>query len=107
MTAESIMQEIRQALNGRPGQALILGVCKTIASRCRLEPWQVRLAALIVGLVWTFPVLAAYVILGFVLPETEQRSRDFFRGLGIMAKEAAGNLTSALGNLFGAGRRSY
>jgi len=105
MTAESIFQEIRQALNGRPGQALVLGVCKAIASRCKLEAWQVRLVALVLGLVWTFPVFAAYVILGFVLPETEQRSRDFFRGLGIMARETAGSLTSSLGNLIGARRR--
>lgn len=105
MTAESIFQEIRQALSGRPGQALVLGVCKTIAERFKLEAWQVRLATLILGLVWFFPVTAAYVILGFVMPETERRSRDFFRGAGILLKESAERITSTLGNLFGGSSR--
>jgi phage shock protein PspC (stress-responsive transcriptional regulator) len=106
MTAESIFHEIRQALGGRPGQAIVLGVCQALAVRFRQEPWHVRLATLVLGLVWTWPVLAAYIILGFVLPETERRSRDFFTGAGIMAREFAQRFFAALGGLFGGRIRS-
>lgn len=102
MNAESIFQEMRQALTGRPGQAIVLGVCQALALRFKRQAWHVRLATLILGLFWTLPILAAYIILGFVLPETERRSRDFFTGAGIMAREFAQRIFAALGGLFGA-----
>jgi phage shock protein PspC (stress-responsive transcriptional regulator) len=106
MTAESIFQEIKQALNGRPGQAIVLGVCQAIAVRTGKEVWIVRLGAILLCLFWTLPALAAYIVLGFLLPETETRTRDFFTGLGIMARETAEKATAALGRAFGSGAGS-
>ncbi|MGH8035509.1 MAG: PspC domain-containing protein [Lysobacterales bacterium] len=104
MKRDSIFEEIRQALSGRPGQALVFGVCQALATRFGRQAWQVRLATLILALVWTTPILAVYVILGFLMPETENRSRDFFTGAGIMAREFAGRIAGSLGNLFGSRR---
>jgi len=101
MTAECIFQEIKQALNGRPGQPIVLGVCKTLAARIDKQVWCVRLAMIVLALFWALPVLAAYVVLGFVLPETEHRARGFFTGLGIMARETAEKIFASLGHLFG------
>ena len=110
MTSESIIQEIKLALNGRPGQALVLGVCRALAVRMRQEVWLVRLVTIVLGMFWTLPVLSAYIVLGFMLHETEQRTRGFFTGLGILARETAARWFAALGGLFGssatAGRRS-
>ena len=33
MTAESVFEQIRESLNGRPGQPIVLGVCKSLAER--------------------------------------------------------------------------
>ena len=101
MTAEGIFQEIRQALSGRPGQAIVLGVCQALAARFQQETWHVRLAFLVVGLFWALPVLAIYILLGFVLPESANRSRRFFAGLFIMASEAAEKICAGLGGIFG------
>jgi phage shock protein PspC (stress-responsive transcriptional regulator) len=106
MSAECIIQEIRQALEGRPGQAIVLGVCQAFANRTHKPAWLLRLGAILLCLLWTLPALAAYVALGFLLPETEQRTRGFFRGLGIVAREMAEKATSALGRLFGSGADS-
>ena len=100
MTANGILQEIREALNGRPGQPIVLGVCRTLANRFHLEVWKVRLAAIVLGLVWSLPVLLAYVVAGIALTETERRTRDFFSGLAVVLREAAGRATAALGRLF-------
>jgi len=106
MTAESIIQEIKQALNGRPGQPIVLGVCRALSVRFRQEAWIVRLAFIIVGLFWALPALAAYIVLGFMLPETERRTGDFFSGLGILIRETLDKAFTALGGLFGSsGRR--
>jgi phage shock protein PspC (stress-responsive transcriptional regulator) len=101
MTAETICQDIKQALSGRPGQAIVLGVCQALATRYNKEAWCVRLAAIILGMCWTLPVLAAYVLLGLLLPETEKRTRGFFTGLGILARETAQKARAALGRVFG------
>ena len=106
MTAESIFQEIKQALNGRPGQPIVLGVCKTLAARIGQEVWCVRLAVIVLGVFWTLPIVAAYVVLGFVLPETEDRARGFFTGLGITARETAEKVFASLGRIFSPGCES-
>ena len=79
MTAESIFQEIKEALSGRPGQAIVLGVCQALATRFRQEVWLVRLVTIVFAIVWTFPIMAIYILLGFFLPETEDRSRHCAR----------------------------
>ncbi|MEJ8569183.1 PspC domain-containing protein [Elongatibacter sediminis] len=101
MTANCILQEIREALEGRPGQPLVLGVCQTLAERWGHEAWRIRLAVLIGCLIWTLPTLAAYVIAGFALSKTERRTRDFFSGLAVLARETTRKVTDALGRLFG------
>lgn len=106
MTANGIMQEIKEALNGRPGQPIVLGVCNTLSARMGREPWCVRLAAIVLGVFWTIPALAAYIILGFTLTETEHRTRGFFSGLGVLARETAEKAFEALGRIFGPDRPS-
>ncbi len=100
MTASSIMQEIREALEGRPDQPLVLGVCRTLAGHIGRETWTVRLAVLVLGLIWTLPVIAAYVVAGFLMSETEQRTRDFFSGLAILMREWVDKASAALGRMF-------
>ena len=101
MTAETIIEEIKEALNGRPGQPIVLGVCQTLSTRFNRKVWIVRLATVLLGMFWTLPILAAYVILGLVLPETVNRSRGFFTGLGILARETAEKVLASLGRAFG------
>jgi len=113
MTSECIFSEIKQVLNGRPGQAMVLGVCRTLAVRINAKVWLVRLAAIVLGVFWTLPILVAYVLAGCILPETEDRTRSFFAGLGIMARETAEKILASLGRVFasaaetGSRRRSY
>jgi len=106
MTAECIIQEIKQALNGRPGQPIVLGVCRTVAAKINKEVWCVRLAVIVLGLFWALPIVAAYVVLGFVLPDTEDRTRGFFTGLGITARETAERIFATLGQIFDSDDRS-
>jgi phage shock protein PspC (stress-responsive transcriptional regulator) len=101
MTADSIILEIKQALAGRPGQPMVLGVCQAFASRYQQQTWGVRLAAIIFGVIWTLPTLAAYILLGFLLSETENRTRGFFSGLGVVIREACEKVFGALGRVFG------
>jgi len=87
MSAENVINEIRESLNGRPGQPIVFGVCKAMADRFGKEPWAFRLAAIVVALFWPLPVLAAYIIAGLVLKETEVRTRRFFSGLAVVIRE--------------------
>lgn len=89
MSTENLLESIKENLSGRPGQPMVLGVCNALATRFNQEVWLVRLVAIVFGVVWTLAVLAAYVILGLVLPETEARTRGVFVGLGIAARETA------------------
>lgn len=101
MTADSIILEIKQALAGRPGQPMVLGVCQAFAVRYKQEAWGVRLATLIVGAIWTLPTLAAYILLGFLLSETENRTRGFFSGLGVVLRESSEKVFGSLGRACG------
>ena len=87
MSSESVINEIRESLNGRPGQPIVFGVCKSLADRFGKEPWIFRLAAIVLLLFWTLPALAAYLIAGLVMRETEDRTRRFFSGLAIIVRE--------------------
>ena len=89
MSAENVLDEIRQALQGRPGQALVLGVCESLAKRMGQETWVVRAVTIVMGVLWTIPVLVAYIVLGFALKDTENRTRRFFSGLGVVIRETA------------------
>jgi phage shock protein PspC (stress-responsive transcriptional regulator) len=105
MTADSIVQEIKQALAGRPGKPMVLGVCQAIATRYKQQVWGVRLGTIIAGAIWTLPTLAAYILLGFLLSETETRTRGFFTGLGVVAREASEKVFGSLGRFFDSDRR--
>jgi phage shock protein PspC (stress-responsive transcriptional regulator) len=110
MSAESVFDEIREALNGRPGQPIVLGVCRALAQRFEKEPWTFRLAAIVMGVFWTIPTLLVYVILGFALKETEARTRGFFAGLCVIARETTEKLLDGLRGIFGQashGRNGY
>lgn len=87
MSEESVINEIRESLNGRPGQPMVFGVCNALAERLGAEPWTVRLAAIVVTLFWSLPTLAAYVIAGLIMKETEVRTRTFFSGLAVVIRE--------------------
>ena len=99
MTAESVFDQIREALNGRPGQPIVLGVCKALAERYQKEVWIFRLAAIVLTLFWTIPALAVYIILGFVLSETEERTRKFFSGLAVVIREGVQKFAESLRDL--------
>jgi phage shock protein PspC (stress-responsive transcriptional regulator) len=101
MSTENVIHEIRQSLNGRPGQPMVFGVCKALADRCGTEPWIPRLAAIVLALFWALPALAAYIVAGLVMPETAERTRRFFSGLAIIIRE---RVDQAAVSLRGSGR---
>lgn len=100
MSTDRIMQEIREALEGRPGQPIVLGVCKAIAQKMGWETWCVRLATIVSALFFAGITLVAYVIAGLVLKETEVRTRGFFAGLTIIAREWFEKITGSLSRAF-------
>jgi phage shock protein PspC (stress-responsive transcriptional regulator) len=87
MQNDQTCENIKKALNGRPGQPIVFGVCKALAARFECETWVTRLIAIIVGVFWTIPALITYILLGLFLKETEDRTRGFFSGLGVMFRE--------------------
>ena len=89
MSSENVINEIRESLNGRPGQPIVFGVCKALSDRFGTEPWIMRLAAIVLALFWALPALAAYIVAGLVMPETEVRTRRFFSGLAVIVREWA------------------
>jgi len=99
MTAESVFDQVRESLNGRPGQPIVLGVCNALAERFEKEVWIFRLAAIVLTLFWTVPAAAIYIILGFVLSETEERTRKFFSGLAVVIREGVQKLAESLRDL--------
>jgi len=101
MSANCVIGEIRDSLNGRPGQPIVFGVCKALADKFNKEPWVFRLAALVLTLFWTLPAVAAYIILGFALNDTEDRTRRFFSGLAIIIREGVDKLSESLRDMFG------
>jgi phage shock protein PspC (stress-responsive transcriptional regulator) len=87
MSSENVINEIRESLNGRPGQPIVFGVCNALAKRFDREPWTFRLAAILLALFWPLAGLAAYVVAGLVMAETEVRTRTFFSGLTVIVRE--------------------
>jgi phage shock protein PspC (stress-responsive transcriptional regulator) len=102
MEHHNLFESIKRNLNGRPGQPIVLGVCKALARRCGHEVWVFRAAAIVLGVFFTFATLAAYVLLGLFMPETEERTKGVFRGLGIWLQEMVDRL-AALGREFFSG----
>lgn len=107
MSTDSIIEEIREALQGRPGQPIVLGVCNAIANRMGWETWCVRLAVIVSLLVFTGFSLVAYVIAGLLLKETEARTRGFFAGLVIIAREWMEKISNTFNRTFSSDRSDY
>lgn len=101
MTAENVLNEIRETLNGRPGQPIVFGVCGTLAEKLGQEPWLVRAATILLGLFFTFFTVAAYIVLGFAMKETERRTGRFFSGLAVLIREWVEKLADSLRSIFG------
>lgn len=87
MASDNLFENIKENLNGQPGQPIILGVCSALAKRFDQEPWVFRAAAILLGVFYTGFALVSYVILGLVLNETEARTRGVFQGLFISLRE--------------------
>lgn len=100
MTSDCVLDQIRESLNGRPGQPIVFGVCKSLAERFEKEPWIFRLIAIVLTLFWTVPALAVYIVLGFVLSETESRTRQFFSGLTVIIRENLEKLGGSVRDIF-------
>jgi phage shock protein PspC (stress-responsive transcriptional regulator) len=79
--------QIRENLNGRDGQPIVFGVCVTLAKRLHVETWITRAVTILAALFFTFATAALYVLLGFLLSETNERTSGFFRGLKIWLQE--------------------
>ena len=87
MREETFFDSIKRNLNGEPGQPIVLGVCKTLAARFNQEVWLIRLAAIILGVFYSFITLVVYILLGLFMEETSHRTKSLFEGLGIWFRE--------------------
>jgi phage shock protein PspC (stress-responsive transcriptional regulator) len=99
MQENTFFESIKRNLNGEPGQPIVLGVCKTLAARFGQEVWLIRLAAIVLGVFYTFIALVAYILLGLFMAETADRTKSLFEGLGIWFRE----LTNKVAALFTSG----
>jgi phage shock protein PspC (stress-responsive transcriptional regulator) len=100
MSSEGLFESIKENLNGRPGQPIVLGVCKSLATRFDKEVWIFRAAAIFFGVFWTIPTLIAYVLAGWFMPETEERTRGVFRGLFLWLNECCEKAIDAIRGVF-------
>ena len=97
MQDETFFDSIKRNLNGEPGQPIVLGVCKTLAARFGQEVWLIRLAAIVLGVFYSFITLVVYIMLGLFMQETSDRTKSLFEGLGIWFQE----ITETIGKRFG------
>lgn len=108
MSSENVIKELRESLNGRPGQPIVFGVCQALSTRFDQEPWVFRAVAIALLLLWTLPALAAYIVAGLVMAETENRTRRFFSGLGVIIREKLDQAAECLrGSCSNEGRRYH
>ena len=101
MQDETFFDSIKRNLNGEPGQPIVLGVCNTLAARLGQEVWLIRLAAIVLGVFYSFTTLAVYVALGLFLEETSHRTKSLFEGLGIWFRELTEKVADLFGDIFG------
>ena len=87
MQDETFFDSLKKNLNGEPGQPIVLGVCKTLAARFNQEVWLIRLAAIVLGVFYSFITLVIYILLGLFMEETSHRSKSLFEGIGIWFRE--------------------
>jgi len=101
MQDNTFFDSMKRNLNGEPGQPIVLGVCKTLAARFNQEVWLIRLAAIVLGVFYSFITLVVYVLLGLFMEETAQRTRSLFEGLGIWFREFTEKVGRQFGSTFG------
>jgi len=106
MQDETFFDSMKRNLNGEPGQPIVLGVCKTLAARFNQEVWLIRLAAIVLGVFYSFITLAVYILLGLFMRETSQRTRSLFEGLGIWFREFTEKVGNRFGDLFERGHQT-
>ena len=106
MEENTFFYSIKENLNGEPGQPIVLGVCKTIAARFNQEVWLVRLAAIVLGVIYSFVALVVYILLGLFMKETSDRSKSLFEGLGIWFREFTQKVADGCSDVFGNGKSS-
>ncbi len=106
MQDDTFFASIKRNLNGQPGQPIVLGVCKTIAARFDQEVWLIRLAAIVLGVVFTFGTLVVYILLGLFMEETSDRTKSLFEGLGIWFREFTDKVASYSNEVFKTDRSS-
>jgi phage shock protein PspC (stress-responsive transcriptional regulator) len=106
MEENTFFNSIKENLNGEPGQPIVLGVCKTIAARFNQEVWLVRLAAIVLGVFYSFVALVVYILLGLFMKETSDRSKSLFEGLGIWFREFTQKVADGCSDVFGSGKSS-
>lgn len=70
-----LFEDFQAQLRGQNAQPLIFGVCAALAQRGGFNRGPVRLIALLALVFFTMPVLLAYVIAGFLLPETRDTTK--------------------------------
>lgn len=103
---KDVLESIRENLNGRPGQPMLFGVCRTLAERCGQEAWIFRAAAMVLLLFATMPTVVAYLLLGLFLDETSARTRGIFEGLFLTLREVVEKVVDGFGDLFKPGNGS-
>jgi phage shock protein PspC (stress-responsive transcriptional regulator) len=101
MADNTFFESVKRNLNGEPGQPIVLGVCKSLAARLNQEVWLIRLAAIILGVFYTFITLVVYVLLGLFMEETSNRTKSLFEGLGIWFREFLDKVGERASDIFG------
>lgn len=96
MQDNTFFESIKRNLNGEPGRPIVLGVCQTLAARLNQEVWLIRLAAIVLGVFYSFITLVVYIVLGLFMEETTHRTKSLFEGLGIWFRE----FTEKVGSYF-------
>lgn len=97
---ENLFENIKDNLNGQPGQPIVLGVCNALAARFDQERWVFRAGFIALALFWTSLTLVVYVVLGLVMMETETRTRGVFQGLFVTLREVVDKCIEACRSLF-------
>ena len=107
MQDENFFDSIKRNLNGEPGKPIVLGVCKTLAARFNQEVWLIRLAAIVLGVFYSFITLVAYILLGLFMEETSHRTKSLFEGLGIWFREFTDKVGKQFNSALGSGNSSH
>ncbi len=103
MAQNDFLDSVRDNLNGRPGQPMLFGVCQTLAAKSGMEPWLVRVAAILLVLFFMGPTVVAYVLLGLFMDETADRTRGIFQGLFLTLQEGVEKIVDGIGDVFRSG----